>query len=87
MTDEQRQMMMIDIDEILIRYESNIDDLLICAEAMYLSAAGQLSDQMKASDKSWKRKMEKFAKLVCERLYERLANRIEASRVNDVIFN
>ena len=87
MTESKRQMMMTDIVDILVSYDSNIDDLLICAEKMYISAAGQLANQLASSEEGWKGKMKKFAKLVSERLHEKLLARIETEDGNEMVSN
>ena len=64
MTESERQRMMTDIVDILVSYDSNIDDLLICAEKMYISAAGQLANQLASSEEGWKGKMKKVTNQV-----------------------
>lgn len=70
MTDRERQMMMIDIDSVLSRHVATVEDVLICAERMYVSAYGQVVDGGQGDGR-------KLASLLAERLERQLTNRLK----------
>ena len=78
MNDEQLQMMMLDIDGVLTRYEATPTDILTAAQALATSAIGDLANKGNLPDTS-----HKAADAIAEQIRAALHARIDQGKLPD----
>ena len=78
MNDEQLQMMMLDIDGVLTRYEATPTDILTAAQALATSAIGDLANKGNLPDT-----LHKAADAIAEQIRAALHARIDQGKLPD----